>query len=127
MIIWLIIKTVMKDYRKLLVWQKAHQLTLDMYKVLSDFPKEEMFGLTIQMKRSATSIPTNIAEGCGRSTDRDFRRFLIIAFGSSNELEYQTILSTDLNFVKIDESKRLLIQIEEVKKMLNGLIAKLNS
>ena len=117
----------MKDYRKLLVWQKAHQLTLDGYKILKGLPKEEMFGLTIQMKRSATSIPTNIAEGCGRNTDKDFRRFLTIAFGSSNELEYQTILSEDLNFVEKKESEKILTQIAEVKKMLSSLISKLTA
>ncbi len=76
----------MKDYRKLLVWEKSHQLTLDVYKALVTFPKEEIFGLASQMKRSSASIPTNIAEGCGRNTEKDFSRFLVIAFGSANEL-----------------------------------------
>ncbi|WP_298155467.1 four helix bundle protein [Flavobacterium sp.] len=116
----------MKDYRKLLVWQKAHQLALDVYKEVKVFPKEEMFGLSSQMKRAAISIPMNIAEGCGRKTDKDFCRFLIIAFGSANELEYQIILSTDLTFIERQQSLPLLAQIEEIKKMLNGLITKLN-
>ena len=105
---------------------KSHQLTLDVYKVLKDFPKDEIFGLISQMKRSSSSIPTNIAEGCGRNTDKDFARFLIIAFGSANELEYQFILSKDLKLIDLETSEKLLFQIEEIKKMLNSLISKLN-
>ena len=116
----------MKDYKNFLVWQKSHQLTLDVYKILHSFPKEEMFGLTSQMKRASSSIPTNIAEGCGRNSDKDFTRFLVIAFGSANELEYQIILSSDLNFIQSEVSEKLLAQVEEIKKMLNGLITKLN-
>ena len=117
----------MRDYKKYLVWNKSHQLTLDIYKSMLLFPKEEIFGLISQMKRSSSSIPTNIAEGCGRSTDKDFCRFLYIAFGSANELEYQIILSIDLKFITPEYGQNLLVQIEEVKKMLNGLISKLNS
>ena len=116
----------MKDYKNFTVWQKSHQLTLDVYKVLNDFPKDEIFGLISQMKRSSSSIPTNIAEGCGRNSDKDFARFLIIAFGSANELEYQFILSKDLKFIDLETSEKLLFQIEEIKKMLNSLISKLN-
>ncbi len=116
----------MKDYKNFTVWQKSHQLTLDVYKVLKDFPKDEIFGLISQMKRSSSSIPTNIAEGCGRNTDKDFARFLIIAFGSANELENQFILSKDLKFIDLETSEKLLFQIEEIKKMLNSLISKLN-
>lgn len=116
----------MKDYKNFTVWQKSHQLTLDVYKDLKDFPKDEIFGLISQMKRSSSSIPTNIAEGCGRNTDKDFARFLIIAFGSANELEYQFILSKDLKFIDLETSEKLLFQIEEIKKMLNSLISKLN-
>ena len=117
----------MKDYRKLLVWEKAHQLTLNVYKIVHQFPKEEMYALTSQMKRSAMSIPTNLAEGCGRNSDKDFCRFLVIAFGSANELEYQIMLGTDLKFINIEESKKLLFQIEEIKKMLSSLINKIKS
>jgi four helix bundle protein len=117
----------MKDYKNFTVWQKSHQLTLDVYKIVNDFPKEELFGLVSQMKRSSSSIPTNIAEGCGRNSDKDFARFLIIAFGSANELEYQFILSSDLNFINKEKIEKLLSQIEEIKKMLNRLITKLNA
>ncbi len=79
------------------------------------------------MKRSSSSIPTNIAEGCGRNSDKDFCRFLFIAFGSANELEYQILLAMDLNFIKNDNAQKLRSQVEEVKKMLNGLITKLKA
>ncbi|MFN3941771.1 MAG: four helix bundle protein [Flavobacterium sp.] len=117
----------MKYYKNLLVWQKLHELTLDVYATLQSFPKEEIFGSVSQMKRSSSSIPTNIAEGCGRNTDKDFARFLIIAFGSANELENQIILSKDLRFIEVEKSNSLLSQIEEIKKMLNSLIKKLNN
>ncbi len=77
----------MRDFRKLQVWQKSHQLALDIYRLTIDFPKSEQFGLTRQMRRAAVSIPANIAEGCGRETEREFQRFLHIAAGSANELE----------------------------------------
>ena len=117
----------MRDYKKYVVWQKSHELVLAIYKVTRAFPRDELFALTSQMKRSSSSIPTNIAEGCGRNSDKDFCRFLYISSGSANELEYQTILSLDLNFITSDKGQKLLFQIEEIKKMLNGLITKLNA
>ena len=117
----------MRDYKKYIVWRKSHEIVLDIYKVTRDFPKDELFALTSQMKRASSSIPTNIAEGCGRSSDKDFCRFLYISFGSANELEYQILLSIDLNFIDSEKGQKLLIQIEEIKKMLNGLIIKLNN
>ena len=117
----------MRNYKNFLIWQKSHQLTLDIYKTTVSFPKDEIFGLISQMKRSSSSIPTNIAEGCGRNSDKDFCRFLYIAFGSANELEYQILLSIDLSFINNENGQKLLYQIEEVKKMLNGLITKLNA
>ena len=75
----------MRDYKKFIVWEKSHQLTLDVYKNTLSFPKNELFGLISQIKRSSSSIPTNIAEGWGRNSDKDFCRFLYIAFGSANE------------------------------------------
>ena len=116
----------MRDYKKYSVWQKSHDLVLDIYKVTYNFPKDELFGLISQIKRSSSSIPTNIAEGCGRNSDKDFCRFLYISFGSANELEYQILLSIDLKFIEIENGQKLLFQVEEIKKMLNGLIIKLN-
>jgi four helix bundle protein len=91
----------MQNFKELKVWQKAHRLTLDVYKVTTRFPKDEMFGLTSQMRRSSASIPTNIAEGCGRDSRAELARFLSIAMGSASELEYQLILAKDLTQVSI--------------------------
>lgn len=117
----------MRDYKKYLVWQKSHELVLEIYKASSKFPKEEVYGLVSQIRRSSSSIPTNIAEGCGRNSDKDFCRFLYFAFGSANELEYQIILSIDLKYFEVELGQKLLSQIEEIKKMLTGLISKLNA
>ncbi len=106
----------MRDYKKYIVWQKSHELVLDIYKTTRIFPKDELFALTSQMKRSSSSIPTNIAEGCGRNSDKDFCRFLYFSFGSANELEYQIMLSIDLKFIESENGQKLLFQIEEIKK-----------
>ena len=92
----------MKDFRKLIVWEKAHQLTLKIYKVTEQFPREELYGLTSQIRRASVSIPTNIAEGCVRSSNADFSRFLYIALGSTSELEYLILLAMDVKFIKND-------------------------
>ncbi|HLP64116.1 four helix bundle protein [Flavobacterium sp.] len=117
----------MRDYKKFTVWEKSHNLTLQIYNATIKYPKEEIFGLISQMKRSSSSIPTNIAEGCGRNSDKDFCRFLYFAYGSANELEYQLLLSIDLKFIENEEGQKLLFQNEEIKKMLNGLITKLHA
>ena len=90
----------MKDYRQLNVWSKSHVLVKDLYLATSKFPRDEMFGMTSQIRRAATSIPTNIAEGCGRGSDADFRRFMQIAFGSANEIEYLIFLSYELKYIQ---------------------------
>ena len=95
------------------VWEKSHKVALLVYELTTSFPKEEVYGLVTQMRRSASSIPTNIAEGCGRGSDSQFAYFLNIALGSASELEYQIILSKDLRFIKND--------LIEVKKMLTKL------
>lgn len=117
----------MKDFRSLKVWGKAHDLTLAVYRLTNDFPQRELYGLTSQLRRAAVSVPTNIAEGCGRSGDREFRRFLQIAMGSASELEYQVLLARDLGYLK--EEKYSLVQehLGEVKKMLGGLITRLRA
>ena len=79
----------MKDFRQLKVWQKAHQLTLALYPVTGSFPRDEIYGLTAQIRRACSSIPANLAEGCGRNTDAELARFCSIAAGSASELEYQ--------------------------------------
>jgi len=117
----------MKDFRTLQVWRKAHELTLEVYQATKQFPQDERFGLTSQMRRSSSSIPTNIAEGCGRATNSDFKRFLQIAFGSASELDYQLILSTDLGFMSDESHGELEGRTLEVKRMLSSLIRKIQS
>ncbi|HYW34011.1 MAG TPA: four helix bundle protein, partial [Balneolaceae bacterium] len=96
-------------------------------KSTSSFPKEELYGLTSQMRRAASSIPSNIAEGCGRNTQAQFARFLNIAFGSASELEYQLILSKDLSFINNEAFSELFEKITEVKRMLYSLIQKVQT
>lgn len=117
----------MKDFRNLKVWQKSHELTLLVYKSTKSFPKEELYGLTSQMRRSSSSIPTNIAEGCGRQTNVEFSRFLQIAFGSASELEYQLLLTRDLCLLNTEEYYLLNNILIEIKKMLASLISKVRS
>ncbi|HVP10308.1 MAG TPA: four helix bundle protein [Phycisphaerae bacterium] len=117
----------MENFRDLQVWQKAHQLTLAIYKLTKAFPKEELYGLTSQMRRCCVSIPSNIAEGCGRHGDAELGRFLQIAMGSANELEYQTLLARDLGFIDAACYEPLPQKVIEVKCMLASLIQKLNA
>ena len=116
----------MKDYRKVKVWGKAHILVKDVYRATSRFPKDELFGMTSQLRRASSSIPTNIAEGCGRGSDADFRRFLQIAFGSANEVEYLIFLSYELNYIQETQFIELNNKIVEVKKMLAEMIKKIS-
>ncbi len=106
----------MRDFTQLSVWQKSHSLTLAIYSLTKDFPKEEIFGLTSQMRRSSYSIPTNIAEGCGRDTNPQFKNFLNIASGSATDLQYQIILSRDLFYIDEITFEELFNQIIEIKK-----------
>lgn len=115
----------MKDFRSLKVWEKSHLISLEIYNLTKDFPKEEQFNLTSQLRRSITSIPTNLAEGCGRGSDKDFKRFVQIAMGSASESEYLLLLSKDLNYISDKEFDKLIFKIQEIKKMLSSLISKL--
>ncbi len=117
----------MRDFRELKVWQKAHELTLDVYRVTKAFPKEEQFGLTAQVRRSAESVAANIAEGCGRDGDPEFARFLQIAMGSASETEYHLLVAKDLSFLPTSDHERLAVSVQEVKRMLSGLIRKLRA
>ena len=92
----------MRNFQDLVIWQKSHQITLKIYSITRNFPKEEAFGLTSQMRRSSSSIPTNIAEGCGRNSNAELQRFLVYSSGSSSEMEYQLILSKDLGYISED-------------------------
>ena len=117
----------MKDFRDLKVWVKAHALVLDVYRESRRFPSDERFGLTAHLRKSASSITSNIAEGCGRNTDKDFARFLTIAAGSASETENQIILARDLDYLADGPFDELNSQVNEVKRMLNSLIQTLNS
>ena len=117
----------MRDFKELKVWEKAHHLTLAVYKATSTFPREELYGLTSQIRRSCASIPANIAEGCGRGGDVEFARFLQIAMGSASELEYHLLLACDLNFLISSDYERLASEVTEVKRMLTSFIQKLNA
>lgn len=114
----------MKDFKSLQIWQKSHKIVLNVYKLTLAFPKEEMYGLTSQIRRAAVSIPSNIAEGCGRDSDGDLYRFLCIAMGSASELEYQTLLCRDLGFIDEELYNSANLEIIALKKMLNAFIQK---
>ena len=109
----------MRDFHKLVILEKSHQLTLDIYKLTQQFPKEELFGLTSQIRRAISSVPTNIAEGCGRATNKDFAHFLQISIGSACEVEYQLLLAHDLNYITDEDYNRLNDEIVSVRKMIH--------
>jgi|SRR5512146_865046 four helix bundle protein len=111
----------MGDYKKLEVSQKAHRLTLNLYCVTEGFPRTEIFGLTSQIRRAASSINANLAEGSARGTDRDFLRFVRIAIGSVSELEYHLVLARDLRFLSEEDFRKLEKERREVGAMLSGL------
>jgi four helix bundle protein len=116
----------MQDFQKLVVWQKSHQLTLDIYRITRTYPKEELYGMTSQTRRAAASIPANIAEGSGRNSSADLARFLHIAIGSASELEYHLILARDLDIIKKPEQSKLSRDIAEIRRMLFSLHKKVN-
>ena len=117
----------MKDFRELKVWGKAHQLVLTAYKLTGSFPKQEMFGMTSQIRRCSSSIPANIAEGCGRMGNTELHRFLQIACGSASELEYHFLLAKDLGYLPYGEYESVHKQLLEMKRMLVALTKKVAS
>ena len=112
----------MRDFRDLQVWRKAHELTLKIYKTTEKFPKAELYGLTSQLRRACASIATNIAEGCGRNSTKDLKRFFEIAQGSASEVEYQLQLACDLKYIDNEVYRMHNQMIEEIKKMLCGYV-----
>ena len=106
------------------MWLKAHALVLSVYKETNGFPKSEQFNLISQLRRSATSIPTNLAEGCGKYSQSDFANYLQIALGSSNEVDYLLLLAHELGYLKDDPYKKLDLQVNEVKAMLISFVTK---
>jgi four helix bundle protein len=114
----------MKDFRDLKVWERAHQLVVRVYDLTRPFPKEELYGLTSQLRRAPSSVPANIAEGCGRGTDVDFARFLQIAMGSASGTDYRLLLCRELGHLTEAQHGPLLASVTEAKRMLAGLVAR---
>ena len=112
----------LKSYKELKVWQKAYNLCIEIYKITRTFPKEELYGLTSQIRRAAVSVPSNIAEGYGRKTTPEYLRSLYIAYGSSCELETQILLSGDLGLMKAEALNKIQEDLGEVERMLKALI-----
>ncbi len=115
----------MQDYRKLLVWQKSHEMVLEVYRLTKEFPGDERFGLTSQLRRSAASIPTNLAEGCGRGTQKELLQFCRIAMGSATEAGYQAFLACELKYGNVEHLSNLCESIEEVRRMLSALMERI--
>ena len=117
----------MRDFKKYHIWKLSHDLTLDIYKLTHGFPKEELYGLTSQIRRASSSIPTNISEGCGRDSDAEFNRFLTIALGSACETEYLIILAKDLTYVEDNQSNILIERVNLIKSKIYQLKQKLKN
>lgn len=116
----------MRDFHNYKVWEKGHQFALSIYRKTKSFPKDELFGITSQIRRAATSIPFNIAEGCGRRSDSEFAHFLNIAAGSASEVEEELLLSYDLEYMDKASYQQLNKEVNDIKAMLNKLIETLH-
>jgi four helix bundle protein len=114
------------DYKKLGFFKKAHELTIEVYKITNEFPKEEMYGLSSQLRRASSSIGSNIAEGSVRSTTKDYKNFLHNALGSSKEIEYQLLLAKDLNYIEIRTYDRLMLILDEIIGKLTNYMKRIN-
>ncbi|MDR6807859.1 four helix bundle protein [Dyadobacter sp. BE34] len=119
--------TIMRDFRKYGVWEQSHKLVLELYRLTKSFLVDEKFGLVSQIRRAVVSVPTNICEGCGKTSEREFARFLGISFGSCQEVEYLSLLSKDLGFLDIHSYDLVQSEITSIKKQLYHLIKKLNA
>jgi four helix bundle protein len=114
------------DYRRLEVWRKAHGRVLQIYRVTAGYPEQEVYGLRSQTRRAATSIPINLAEGCGRNSDKELARFCRVALGSANELEYELLLARDLGLMSQESHDALHPEVSQLKAMLAGLAARVD-
>lgn len=117
----------MKDFRDLMVWEKSHKLTLEIYSLTAKFPRFELYGLTSQIRRCSASIGANIAEGCGKRGNNEFQRYLQIASGSASELDYHLLLARDLSFLQDADYRYLARKLTEVRKMLTSLLQKVDA
>ena len=113
----------LQTHKDLKVWQQSKDFVSEIFRLTATFPKEEMYSLTAQIKRSAISIPSNIAEGSARESNKEYIRFLYIALGSLAELDTQLQIANDLKFIKSDEYKKVSVKLNEIGKMLSGLIS----
>jgi four helix bundle protein len=117
----------MKDFRKIVAWQKAHQMVLGIYRETARFPKTKLYGLTSQLRRAAASVPANIAEGCGRRGDAELARFCDISLGSASEIQYHLLLARDLQYLADDAYETLDQAVTEIKRMLTAFVQKLKA
>jgi four helix bundle protein len=117
----------MKDFRRLKVWEKAHRLTLGVYKATTRFPREESYGLSAQLRRASASVPANIAEACGRRGSREMAKFLQIGMGSASEMEYELLLARDLGYLEETAYLGLQASVTELEKMLASLLRKVRA
>ena len=115
----------LKKYQQLIAWQKAIELVGDIYSLTSAFPRDEIYGLTSQLRRAAVSIPSNIAEGQGRATKGEFIQFLCHARGSLYEVETQVVISRNLGYIRVEQQESLSDALSELGRILNGLITSL--
>jgi four helix bundle protein len=116
----------MRDFKQARVWHLAHSLTLCIYRASASFPDDERFGLTAHLRKTALSVPSNIAEGCGRKSTRDLARFLSIAAGSASELDYQLLLAFDLGYLSQESFQPISKQVTRLRRMLYRFIDRLN-
>src|SRR5215469_11280503 len=117
----------MRNYRDLQVWTKAHYLTLELYRISQLFPREEMYGITNQLRRAAVSIGANLAEGCGRRSSSELARFVRIAMGSASELDYHLLLCRDFEFISNEQYDRTVRELVRIRKMLSSLLASIEA
>lgn len=115
----------MATYKELIVWQKGYRLSLEIYKITKEFPRDELYGLTSQLRRASISIPSNIAEGNVRNSTKEYIQFLYIALGSSVEIQTQLSIAHDLQYLETKHFTEIIFLVEEITKMLNAIIKKL--
>ena len=117
----------MKDFKELEIWKRSHKLTLEIYRATQNFPKEEVYGLTSQIRRAVSSIPTNIAEGCGRRTNAELTNFLNIASGSASEVEYEILLAKEVGYITAEQYDAWTKEIGEIRSMLAAYMKRLKT
>lgn len=117
----------MLNFKDLAIWQRSHKLTIEIYRATQSFPKEEVYGLTSQIRRAVSSIPTNIAEGCGRRTNAELTNFLNIASGSASEVEYEILLAKEIGYITAEQFEAWTKEIDEIRSMIAAYMKKLKT